>query len=81
MHQQTSENLLNRAREQIVEQTETIDDQILIGMFRKAILHAIDCHTRLISQVNQFIPDQDDQKQDLGTFDISLQSLGFYQSV
>ena len=75
MHQQTSENLLSRAREQIVEQT---DDQILIEMFRKAILHTIDCHTRLISQVNQFIPDQDDQKQDFGRF---FYLRGFHRSV
>lgn len=69
MHEQTSENLLTRTREQIIEQSETITDETLIGLFRKAILHTIDCHTRLICQVNQFIPDTNP---DLRMFNNSL---------
>jgi hypothetical protein len=68
MHGQTTENLLSRAREQVIAVEEPIDDDSLMGIFQNALLHAIDTHTKLISELNNLVIQQDDDKQDSSEF-------------
>jgi len=65
MHEKTTENILSRAREQVIELEETIDDDSLIGIFQKAIIHAIDNHIKLISGLNNLVIGEN---QDLGEY-------------
>jgi hypothetical protein len=60
MQEQTTETILSHARQQIIEFEETVDDDSLIGMFKKAAINAIDCHTRLISGLNSLAIQQDE---------------------
>jgi hypothetical protein len=68
MHEQTTEGILLRARQQINELEDATDDESLVGMFKRAAIHAIDSHTRLVSGVNSLVIKQDDQEQDLCKF-------------
>ena len=68
MYDQTTENLLLRAREQVIAVEEPIDDDSLMGIFQKALLYAIDTHTKVISKVNNLVTEQDGDKQDLSEF-------------
>jgi hypothetical protein len=65
MQEQTTEEILLRARQQIIEFEENIDDDTLIGMFKKFAIHTIDSHTKLISGLNSLVIKQDDQQQNL----------------
>jgi hypothetical protein len=65
MQEQTTEEILLRARQQIIEFEENIDNDTLIGMFKKSAIHTIDSYTKLISGLNNLVIKQDDQQQNL----------------
>jgi hypothetical protein len=68
MQEQTTESILLRARQQIIELKENFDNDSPIGMFKKAAIHVIDRHAGLISVLNSLVIKQDDQEQDLCEF-------------
>ncbi len=69
MQQNTTEDVLLLARQQILELEGTDnDDDSPIGMFKKAATNAIDSHARLISQMNSLVTKQNDYEQDLCKF-------------
>jgi hypothetical protein len=69
MQEQTTAEILLRARHQMIDLEETADDESLVGMFKRAAINAVDSHTRLVSGLNNLIikrDDDDQQQQDLG---------------
>ena len=70
MQEQTTEEILSNARQQIndVEENNDNDDDTPVGIFKTAVLYAIDSHSRLISTIKNLIIKQDDQQQNLCKF-------------
>ncbi|CAF4883777.1 unnamed protein product, partial [Rotaria sp. Silwood2] len=64
MQEQTTERILLHAQQQMIEIEET-DEDSLVGIFKKAAINAINCHVKLISELNSIIIKQNDQEQDL----------------
>ncbi|CAF2530410.1 unnamed protein product [Rotaria sp. Silwood2] len=69
MQEQTTERILLHAQQQMIEIEET-DEDSLVGIFKKAAINAINCHVKLISELNSIIIKQNDQEQDLYTNEI-----------
>ena len=66
MQEQTTEDVLLRARQELIELEGTDnDDDSVIGMFRKATTTAIDTHVKLISEINSLAAKQTDHEQNL----------------
>ncbi|CAF3923258.1 unnamed protein product [Rotaria magnacalcarata] len=69
MHEQTTERILLHARQQMLE-FEEADAESFAGMFRQTAINALNCHVKLISELNSLVTKQNDQEQDLYTNDI-----------
>lgn len=68
MQEQTTERILLQARQEIAD-VEQPDDDSLVGIFKKASIHAIDTHINLVSGLNNLVVKRDDQERDLCKFD------------
>ncbi|CAF4193645.1 unnamed protein product, partial [Rotaria socialis] len=69
MQEQTTERILLHARQQMIE-FEEADAESFVGMFRQTGINALNCHVKLISELNKLVPKQNDQEHDLSTNDI-----------
>jgi hypothetical protein len=55
MHEQTTAEILLRARQQMIELEENADNDTLIGMFKRTAINVVDNHARLISGINNLV--------------------------
>lgn len=62
MQEQTTEYILSQVQQQI---NELDNDDDLIGIFKKALIHGINTHKKFISQFKNLVIKQDDSEQNL----------------
>ncbi len=55
MQEQTTAEILLRARQQMIELEENADDDTIVGMLKRAAINAVDNHARLISGINNLV--------------------------
>jgi hypothetical protein len=55
MHEQTTAEILLRARQQMIELEENADNDTLIGIFKRTAINVVDNHARLISGINNLV--------------------------
>lgn len=65
MQEQTTAEILLRARQQLMEFEGNLDDHTVGGMVKQAAINVIDNHARVISSVNNLLRKREDQQENL----------------